>query len=111
MSIDLKVYYIKEVHLKLFYDFVEKLDKIPDTNSKITFLKSALYRPVKLVPFRIIVKHFVDRILEGEAPKVRVLPLTTEPSDNKTTYQLNLPQLDLLISKGLNNTKFREKVS
>lgn len=110
MSIDLKVYYIKEVHLKLFYDFVEKLDKIPDTNSKITFLKSALYRPVKLVPFRIIVKHFVDRILEGEAPKVRVLPLTTEPSDNKTTYQLNLPQLDLLISKGLNNTKFRQKV-
>lgn len=107
---DSKLFYIKDYHINLFYEFVEEVNKIPDTKSKLEYIKRILYRVTNIYPFRIITKYFIDRIIYGEVPTIRVLPLTTEEANNKTTYQINLPQLDLLISKGLNTPRFRQDI-
>ncbi len=108
---EVKKYHIKEVHLKLFYDFIERLDKIPDTVSKISYLRGGLYKPPKIVPFRVLVKYYIERLISEEVPKVKVLPLQTEDENERvTSYVLNLPQIDLLLVKGLNSNRFRQAI-
>lgn len=106
----LKTFYIKEVHIRVFYEYISELNAIPDTKSKLKYLKALTRRSEKIIPTRILLKHFVDRIVFGEPPKIKVLPLTTDENSNETSYQVNLPQIDLLISKGLNDPKLRQQV-
>lgn len=104
-----ETFYIKEVHIKLFYEYISEMSKIPDTKGKLTFLRSMLQRFTRVSPFKILFKYFVERVLYGEIPKIKVLPLTTEgDTDRITSFEVNLPQIDLLISKGLNDTRFRQ---
>lgn len=104
-------YFIKEHHLKLFYDFIGELDKIPDSNSKLQYLRTNLYRVENITPFKVISKYFIDRIVYEDAPEIKILPLSTEEDINKKTYfKLNLPQIDLVLTKGLSIKRLRQEI-
>ena len=101
-------FWVKEQQIALFYEFIEELDRIPDSRSKTDFLRKRLYKcRDRVAPFAIITKYYMDRLLFEEAPKVKLLPLTLEDTERSGIYRLNLPQVDLLLGKGLDVARFR----
>ena len=104
-------FYIKEHFLTLFYDFIEELDKIPDQSSKVAHLKVILGRNEGGSAFKIICKYFMDRIVYSDQPEIRILPLSMEEDSNKKTFnKINLPQLDLVLSKGHSVKRLRQEI-
>lgn len=103
--------FVKEPHVLYFMDFIERLDKIPDTSSKVSFLKKSLYSFEGRKPeFVILNAYFIHRLLFGNRPKAKVLPLDNDKPEKESWSRFHIVVFDFMVNWGLDREFFRPYV-
>ena len=106
-----KIFFIKDVFIEIFFDFISELNKIPSAEDKVSHLRKVLYRsPDNKAEFNIIIGHFIKRLVVTPPIKDKFLPLDTCNQLHKETVVgklINFPELDFCVEYGVNEEQLR----
>lgn len=106
---NLSIYNIKDTFIKIFLEFIIELNKIPNAEQKLNYLRKVLYRNNdNRAEFNIVHGYVIKRILTSPTIKERFLPLESDlEKETITGKQINFPQLDFMVAYGINEKELR----